>query len=254
MILNEQTVATVKETFLSLDFLNLSNYEISNQGNIKSLARTLINKNGRVTHLKERILKPGMSSCGYLTLGLVRDDGAKKSYLLHRLVAMAHVDGDKTLQVDHVNGVKTDCRASNLRWVSGSVNTKDSFRHHHNANRTRKITLSKDGKVMFFNSQKEAASHIGVCTQAISYAAKNGVKCKGFTVIASAGKTKAVKRAIEAMDILGNVYRFESIAEAVRKTGSSRPGIHRCLQGQKETSNGYRWKYATEVQSQLRVA
>lgn len=53
----------------------------------------------------------------YLKVGLVDADGNKKTYWVHQLVARAFLstpeEGQK--QIDHINGVKTDNRASNIR-------------------------------------------------------------------------------------------------------------------------------------------
>ena len=45
-----------------------------------------------------------------------------KAYV-HRLVAMAFVPGfSDGLEVNHKNGIKSDCRAANLEWVTHSEN------------------------------------------------------------------------------------------------------------------------------------
>ena len=41
-------------------------YQVSNQGRVKSLERTFIDKIGRERYFKERILKPGVRGNGYL--------------------------------------------------------------------------------------------------------------------------------------------------------------------------------------------
>ena len=42
-----------------------------------------------------------------------------KEVLLHRLVAKEFVPNPNNYKyVEHINGILTDCRASNLRWVA----------------------------------------------------------------------------------------------------------------------------------------
>ena len=99
----------IKEKWKEIE--DYSDYWVSDRGRVKSL------KYG-----KTRILKPGLNSTEYLFVVLCRD-GKPKFFHVHRLVALAFCDGyEENLQVDHINGKKTDNRAENLRWVCRSLN------------------------------------------------------------------------------------------------------------------------------------
>ena len=110
--------------------------EISNLGNVKTIDRIREQKNrwGKtmmVLH-KGKELKPRLSKTGYYYFGL--SNGKEKEYPnVHRLVALLFceipdeikdIPTDK-LQVDHINGIKTDNRACNLRWCTPKGNANN---------------------------------------------------------------------------------------------------------------------------------
>jgi len=93
-------------------------YKVSNMGRVKSFCR---DKNGR-------ILKPGKTSRGYLTVRLYLD-GKGKTMAVHRLVAERFLGPAPSPkhEVNHKNGDKTDNRAENLEWVTHSENNKHAY-------------------------------------------------------------------------------------------------------------------------------
>ena len=86
-------------------------YSVSSQGRVAS------RKYG-----KFRLRKLNLLHHGYLQVGM-RHGGREKKHLVHRLVAAAFVPGwADGLQVNHINGEKTDNRACNLEWVTPKRN------------------------------------------------------------------------------------------------------------------------------------
>lgn len=97
-------------------------YQVSDQGRVKSLERTFIDKNGRKQIIKERVLRPGISRGGYLRVRLYAY-GKSKTLSVHRLVCETfHKNPDNKSQVNHINEIKTDNRACNLEWSTACEN------------------------------------------------------------------------------------------------------------------------------------
>ena len=81
---------------------------------------------GRVSNYR-KVLKTYTLNSGYLAMKLVKD-GGRKSVLLHRLVAEHFIPNpENKLEVNHINGDKTDNRVENLEWVTSSENKKHAL-------------------------------------------------------------------------------------------------------------------------------
>ena len=86
-------------------------YEVSDQGRVRSL------KFG-----KERILKPGRMSKGYLFVSLYKN-GEQKKCKVHRLVAKTFIPNPDNLpEVNHKDEDKTNNKVSNLEWCDRKYN------------------------------------------------------------------------------------------------------------------------------------
>ena len=83
-----------------------------------------VHREGYVRNSHGRILKPHVINTGYQALAL-SGRGKPKHFLLHRLVALAWVRNRKPeyyLIVNHKDGVKLNCRWTNLQWCNNSMN------------------------------------------------------------------------------------------------------------------------------------
>lgn len=88
---------------------------------------------GRVRNaITKRVIKPYCNSAGYMTCHIYSRSRKKHINLkVHRLVASAflpNVAGCKV--VDHINGVRSDNRVINLRWVDKSTNNSNSVKRY----------------------------------------------------------------------------------------------------------------------------
>ncbi len=131
-------------------------YEVSNTGQIKSLARTIKTPTG-ARALKEKLLKLKVNNDGYVHVQLSKE-GFSTSLLVHRLVAEAFLD--KQTDRDHVNHKncnKTDNRVENLEWISRSENMQHAIRMGLCCKKNRKRRVIDACKGVTYNSIKDAA-------------------------------------------------------------------------------------------------
>lgn len=104
-------------------------YEVSDKGNVRSLDRTVVYKDGRKYRYKGVVLKQGVDPKGYPQVSL-KVDAVPHTLRVHRLVANAFVDKQKTnerLEVNHIDGDKSNNLAENLEWVTSSENTRKGY-------------------------------------------------------------------------------------------------------------------------------
>lgn len=103
-------------------------YEISNHGKIRSLDRTVTDKNGaRKRSFKGRLLTNICSNTGYHHVSLHRNNNRIERRQVHRLVAEHFIPNPDNLpMVDHRNGNRVDNNVKNLRWASWSTNNNNT--------------------------------------------------------------------------------------------------------------------------------
>lgn len=103
-------------------------YEVSDMGRLRRL--TYRGRTAEHVYETPRILKPRQhGKTGYLRVSLYRDDKGK-SMSLHRVVLMAFVGpAEPGMEAAHNNGIRADCRLSNLRWATPEENRLDKIKH-----------------------------------------------------------------------------------------------------------------------------
>lgn len=110
-------------------------YMVSSEGRVKSLDRRVSQSWTGYTTVKERILIPRINANGYYCVGINRNK-KRKIEEYHKLVALAFLGArPEGRQIDHINRIKLDNRAVNLRYVSMSANLRNSVKCDKSASR-----------------------------------------------------------------------------------------------------------------------
>ena len=103
-------------------------YAVSNIGRVKSAERAFIDKNGRKTRYRSKILKVGSGKTSpYLVTNLCINNVAKK-YLIHRLVAMSFLPNwESDCEINHIDGNVYNNNINNLEMCTRKENFKHSI-------------------------------------------------------------------------------------------------------------------------------
>jgi HNH endonuclease/NUMOD4 motif len=102
-------------------------YAVDEEGNIWSLGREVVDKNGMKRPLRQRKLKAHLTTSGYLQVALCRNSKAK-SHSVHRLLGRAFLDLPSEMDISHIDGDKTNNSLSNLEVYSRSENCRHGYR------------------------------------------------------------------------------------------------------------------------------
>ncbi len=105
-------------------------YEVSNLGNVRSLDRDYIRKDGRKGSVKGIIKKQRVGTSGYYIVDL-KVDGVSKTFRCHKLVAQAflnHIPNGHIEVVDHIDDNKLNNNVNNLQLLTNRENTSKTKR------------------------------------------------------------------------------------------------------------------------------
>ena len=109
-------------------------YQVSNEGRVRSLDRTVLTKNGQRFY-KGKIFEGGFNGRGYRQATLQKN-GKRETFYVHQLVAiyfLGHIPNGSQLVVDHVDGDKANNSVENLQIVTQRQNTSICHRNYRNS-------------------------------------------------------------------------------------------------------------------------
>ena len=177
---------------------DFEDYTIDEAGNVFSIR-------------KNKYLKQTINRNGYCKVTLQKDK-YRKMFSVHRLVAQAYLKNySNTLQVNHINGIKTDNRVENLEMVTAKEN------------------MQKAVEIGLFDKCKEIQR-------------KNAIKNNlgTYNILAS----ESAKKRVAKYDKNNNLIQvYNSITEASRKNNINITSISYSANGKRKTGGGYIWHF-----------
>ena len=179
---------------------------------VKDFEDYTIDETGNVFSIrKNKYLKQTINRNGYCKVTLQKDK-YRKMFSVHRLVAQAYLKNySNTLQVNHINGIKTDNRVENLEMVTAKEN------------------MQKAVEIGLFDKCKEMQR-------------KNAIKNNlgKYHILAS----ESAKKRVAKYDKNNNLIQvYNSITEASRKNNINITSISYSANGKRKTGGGYIWHF-----------
>ena len=210
------------------NIIGYTNYEVSTFGNVRNATTKIV-------------LKSRKSRNGYLRVGLrtgERKYENPKTLNVHRLVAEHFLmrESDK-LEVNHINGEKTDNNINNLEWVTKSQNVNHAIR-------LGLISKNRINQMVLNITSTEAKRKSDLAHKTPEY------RRKMQKINKKTGVTKTVVQ-IDA-DTNEKLRKFDNSHEAARflfgdKFTTQDRLISRVARGKAKSAYGYKWLYEKDV-------
>lgn len=195
----------VKEKFVNEipGLEHISGYKVTSNGDVYSYLKPTVGKGMIICDKPTRKLKPYLTSKGYLKVSL-RD----KNISLHRLVAMAFIPNPESKpQVNHIDGIKSNCKESNLEWCTNAENHKHKCENG--------LNVVPKGKKHYLHGKTGNKHHQSKCVVQLSLS-------------------------------LEYINKFGSAREAARELKIDPSGIIRCCNGQLKQTKGFKFLYYSD--------
>lgn len=160
-------------------------YQVSNLGRVKSY----YSKNGRITDAP-RLISGKKDRDGYIEVRLCKNNVVRYTRV-HRIVAVAFLHGDFSLQVNHIDGDKSNNNANNLEFVTPKENVIHAHTTGLHKGCVTKVNVKFANEEKTFGSIMEAAEYFGVNRGWFRDRAKrhgNPFSHNGFTIHLIGGK------------------------------------------------------------------
>ena len=105
-------------------------YEASTDGQIRSLERVILQKNGSYRKFSSKVLKPGFNTRGYMIVTLIGPDRSRNTRPVHRVVLETfdrpRKEGE---ECRHLDGDQWNNALTNICWGTPGENMDDKIAH-----------------------------------------------------------------------------------------------------------------------------
>lgn len=169
------------------------------------------NTNGEIRSFYTNIiLKQEISKNGYCKVMLCKNK-QRKLLSVHRIIARTFLKNyDEKLQVNHINGIKTDNRVENLEMVTAKENMIHSFKN--------KLQKPKTGEE--------------------------------HPLYKKYGKENKTSKKVVQYDMNNNFIKiWDSIMDVERVLGINNSNISSCCNGNKKSAGGFKWEHYSMPES-----
>lgn len=203
-------------------------FQVSSNGVIRSLDRYLPMPNGGEKLVKGRVIKQYITPNGYMVVILGKTHNDRKRKYVHRIIAehFPEICGKwfEECQVDHINCVRQDNRATNLKVCTASENANNPLT-------LKRQSIKKLGKKMPIGFGDKISSLM---------------KGRTHTQCTKEKIRKKISIPILQFSLDGKLVRkWNSAIEVERELNIAHSQITACCKKRKnyKTAGGYIWKY-----------
>ncbi len=211
-------------------------------------SRYKVSTSGRITGPTGQLLRENVTSEGYRACGI-----NKKTYKVHRLVAVAFLENPQSLPcVNHKDGDKRNCSLDNLEWVSCSGNSIHAGSTGLSLHAVRKVEAFDrltGMSVGAFETITEACSATGQKHRDV-VASCRGEHKYSKRMLWQYVDDPRVFEVIEQSSLEGDVLgRYLSVEAAAERAGVRLLSVYPVLNGKRDSTGGFRFR---RVQTCLR--
>lgn len=165
------------KTYVGLDFLNLSNYEINQAGDVRRIS-------------PQRSLTHQVNKAGTRNIGLIEDDHSRVTYSVAKLVLLGYIgesSDPRKKYIIHKDGDRNNVRLSNLKWATKSavIHYMKSYSQALENSQYSDIPIEELTTGRVFANSLEAAVATGVAPTDIYHLAVgyNGIPSQGLKFV-----------------------------------------------------------------------
>ena len=229
-------------------------YMVSSKGQVKSLEREVIDCNGKMWTLPERIRKQYKQPNGYMEVTLSKNNHQHR-YSVHSLVMKAFVgERPEGMDIDHKDSNRANNELVNLRYVT----RKDNVNNPNSSIIKTVLQYSLEGEyIRSWVSVADVERVLGYDSSSIAKCCKNKLKtANGYqwqylnsdgsyptvnAVTITGGRKKPISQYTLQDELIRN---WKSTMEINKQLGYDNSAITKCCKRKQITAYGYIWKYA----------